>query len=59
MQLLCNVSERNAASTARVLEIVTMAEGFFRVLGWTGVVTKWFVSITAAAAGVYFAWRAR
>lgn len=57
MRLLRESTERNAESTAKVLEIITMAEGFFKVLGYMGSGVKWLGSIGVLAGSMYAAWK--
>jgi len=42
----------NTTSTNRVLEIVIMGEGFFKVMGKIGIVLKWAFAIGASAAAM-------
>lgn len=57
MRLLRASTERNAESTAKVLEIITMAEGFFKVLGYLGSGAKWVGSIGVMVGTAYAAWK--
>jgi hypothetical protein len=47
----------NTTSTNRVLEIVVMGEGFFRVMGHIGRILKWALAIGASIAAIIAAWK--
>lgn len=46
----------NTAATKEVLEIVTMAKGFFKVLGHIGNAIKWIAGFGAAAGALWTTW---
>ena len=58
MALLRESVEKNAVTAGKVLEIVTMAEGFFKTLGYLGVGVKWVGGIIAAFGAAWVAWHA-
>jgi hypothetical protein len=47
---------QNSSATNEVLEIVTLARGFFRVLGAIGGGVKWLLGIGAAVGATWTAW---
>ena len=57
VKLLREMTEKGTAATAKVLEIVTMAEGFFKTLGYLGAAAKWTAGVVAAGAALWAAWR--
>lgn len=57
MLLLREAVERNAATASEVLEIVTMAKGFFKTLGYIGAGIKWVGGIGAGIGGAWAAWQ--
>lgn len=57
VKLLRESTEKNAIATHKVLEIVTMAEGFFKTLGYVGAGVKWLAGVVAAGGALYVAWR--
>ena len=48
--------DSNTTATNRVLEIVTMAEGFFKTLGALGSAIKWVSGIVTAASVLWIGW---
>jgi len=46
----------NTAATREVLEIVTMAKGFFKVLGHIGNGIKWTTGLVASAGAIWAWW---
>ena len=46
----------NTAATKEVLEIVTMAKSFFKVLGHIGNGVKWLAGLTTAGGVLYSVW---
>ena len=57
VKLLREMTEKSAAATNQVLAIVTMAEGFFKTLGYLGAIIKWAAGVVAAVGALYRAWR--
>ena len=46
----------NTAATKEVLEIVTMAKGFFKALGHIGNAIKWVTGLAASVAALWSIW---
>jgi hypothetical protein len=46
----------NTAVTQDVLEIITTAKGFFKVLGYVGEAAKWLVGIAAGVGTLWSVW---
>lgn len=46
----------NTAKTQEVLEIVTLAKGFFAVLGSIGAAIKWLAGLAAGVAALWTFW---
>lgn len=46
----------NTAATQEVLEIVTMAKSFFKVLGHIGNSIKWVAGLAASAGAIWSIW---
>jgi len=49
----------NTEATTKVLDIVIMGEGFFKVLGHIGNFIKWSIGLLAGAIAVWTAWTHR
>ena len=50
--------DENSAITGQILDIVTTAKSFFKVLGWIGSCVKWATAVLASLAALYAAWTA-
>lgn len=51
--------DANSAKTDEVHEIISVAKGFFKVLGWIGKGVKWLTVVGAFVGGVWAAWAHR
>jgi len=49
----------NTAATTKVLDIVIMGEGFFKMMGHIGRLIKWTAMVVAALGGLWTAWTHR